>query len=416
MKAAETDVVIIGAGVAGLCSAYHLAKAGRSVRIVDEQHPGFGSSFGNCGLISPSHVLPNTLPGLPWKAFKWMFQKSAPFKVLPQPNMDFMSWMFTFWKNCNIEQVQRCAPGIARILASSRSLFHEMITSEAMAVDYQQNGCIYAYATKEGFDAEASWHPLYAECGVDVQHFDQDGLAAFEPSLKREVLHGGYFFPNDASLRPDLYVKELVRVVTGLGVTISSGVTVQGLEETHTGVSLTTSAGPILAGNAVLAAGSWSPLISRALGFRLPIQPGKGYSVTMGRPERCPAHPMVLKERSVAVTPWPSGFRLGSTMEFVGYDTSLNPARLQALIDGASYFLHTPVGPGEQQPWFGWRPMTTDTLPIIDQAPNFKRLWLATGHSMLGVSMSPGTGRLLTDLLTARSPHIDPAPYRYSRF
>jgi D-amino-acid dehydrogenase len=103
-------------------------------------------------------------------------------------------------------------------------------------------------------------------------------------------------------------------------------------------------------------------------------------------------------------------------MEFVGYDSSLNPARIQALIDGATAFLHTPTGPGERTPWYGWRPMTLDTVPIIDRAPTFKRLWLATGHSMLGVSMSTGTGRLLTELMTGKSPHIDPAPYRYSRF
>jgi D-amino-acid dehydrogenase len=412
----KTDVVIIGAGVAGLCAAYHLVRAGRSVAIVDQQAPGAGSSHGNCGLISPSHVLPNTLPGLPWKAFKWMFQKSAPFKVMPQPNLDFMSWMFNFWKNCSMEQVKIAAPGIAQILASSRQLFHEMISTENMQVDYQQNGCIYAYSTDDGFRAEASWHPIYRECGVDVQTMDGDQLAAFEPSLKPDVLRGGYFFPNDASLRPDLYVNELVRVVTALGVEIRSQVSVQHLEETEQSVQLQTSQGVMHADQVVLAAGSWSPLISKALGFRLPIQPGKGYSLTMGRPEKCPTHPMVLKEKSVAVTPWPSGFRLGSTMEFVGYDTSLNPARLQALIDGASHFLHTPVGPGPREDWFGWRPMTTDTLPIIDQAPNFKRLWLATGHSMLGVSMSTGTGRLLTDLMTGRTAHIDPAPYRYARF
>jgi D-amino-acid dehydrogenase len=103
-------------------------------------------------------------------------------------------------------------------------------------------------------------------------------------------------------------------------------------------------------------------------------------------------------------------------MEFVGYDTSLNPARLQALVDGASYFLHTATGAGPVEPWYGWRPMTTDTLPIIDRAPKFKRLWLATGHSMLGVSMSTGTGKLISDLIIGREPDIDPSPYRYSRF
>jgi D-amino-acid dehydrogenase len=411
----KTDVVIVGAGVAGLCSAYHLAKAGRSVRIVDQAQPGAGSSFGNCGMISPSHVLPNTLPGLPWKAFKWMFQKSAPFRVVPQANMDFVSWMFGFWQRCSAAQVKRTAPAIGAILASSRTLFHEMISSENMQLDYAQDGCIYVYSTPAAFAAEGAWRPVYDECGVQVNIHDAQSLLKLEPALKA-VVHGGYHFPNDATLRPDRYVEELVRVLTAMGVEINSQVTVQHLAEDSSGVTLTTSAGAIVASEAILAAGSWSPLVSKALGFRIPIQPGKGYSITMGRPERCPKHSMVLKEKSVAVTPWSSGFRLGSTMEFVGYDTSLNPTRIQALIDGAAAFLHTPTGPGERTPWYGWRPMTMDTVPIIDRAPKHKKLWLATGHSMLGVSMSTATGKLVAELMTGAKPHIDPDPYRYSRF
>jgi D-amino-acid dehydrogenase len=414
-NSAATDVAIIGAGVAGLCSAYFLAKTGRSVRLIDQAEPGAGSSFGNCGMISPSHVLPNTLPGLPWKAFKWMFQRRAPFRVVPQANLDFMSWMFGFWQRCSREQVERTAPAISAILASSRSLFHELITSENLAVEYQQDGCLYVYATREAFEAEGAWRDVYAANGVQVDIHNADSLLALEPALKPRV-YGGYHFPNDAHLRPDLYVSELVRIVKSLGVQIMSKTTALHLEESASGVRIKTDQGEFKAHDAILAAGSWSPLISKALGFRIPIQPGKGYSLTMDRPEICPKHSMVLKEKSVAVTPWGSGFRLGSTMEFVGYDTSLNPDRLQALVDGAAHFLKQPTGPGERTPWFGWRPMTMDTVPIIDKAPNFKRLWLATGHSMLGVSMSTATGKLVSELITDKTPHIDPAPYRYSRF
>jgi D-amino-acid dehydrogenase len=411
----KTDVAIVGAGVAGLCSAYFLAKAGRSVRVIDQSTPGAGSSFGNCGMISPSHVLPNTLPGLPWKAFKWMFQRRAPFRVVPQANLDFVSWMFGFWQRCTREQVERTAPAISAILASSRSLFHELISTHGLKVEYQQDGCLYVYSTREAFEAEGAWRDIYDACGVQVNAHDGASLVKLEPALK-PVVYGGYHFPDDAHLRPDLYVTELVRLLTEMGVHIQSDTKVMSLAETEQGIALKTDQDTFQAHDAILAAGSWSPLISKALGFRIPIQPGKGYSLTMGRPENCPKHSMVLKEKSVAVTPWSSGFRLGSTMEFVGYDTSLNPDRLQALVDGATHFLHTPTGPGERTPWYGWRPMTMDTVPIIDQAPNFKRLWLATGHSMLGVSMSTATGKLVSELITGEAPHIDPGPYRYDRF
>jgi D-amino-acid dehydrogenase len=415
-ETSKPDVIIIGAGVIGMCAAYYLRKSGRSVLIIDQAEPGSGASFGNCGMISPSHVLPNTLPGLPWKAFKWMFQKSAPFKVVPQFNLEFISWMYGFWRRCSMAQVKATAPALASILASSRTLFHELISQEKLQVDYDQSGCIYVYSTPAAFEQEAQWGSIYRECGVEVRALDAKALATLEPALKQDAIYGGYHFPNDANLRPDYYVVELARRLREMGVQFSTGNAVAHIEDTQTGVRVHTAQGKLDAGRAILAAGSWSPLLSKRLGFRLPIQPGKGYSIAMGRPNRCPIHCMVLKEKSVAVTPWASGYRLGSTMEFVGYDESLNPNRLQALIDGAGAFLHEPTGPGERLPWFGWRPMSVDTVPIIDKAPNFKNLWLATGHSMLGVSMSTGTGKLIAELLSDEKPHINPEPYRYGRF
>jgi D-amino-acid dehydrogenase len=146
------------------------------------------------------------------------------------------------------------------------------------------------------------------------------------------------------------------------------------------------------------------------------MQPGKGYSITYDRPALAPKQPVVLYERSVCVTTWDSGYRLGSTMEFSGYDTSLNRRRLDALERGAREYLHEPVGPVKREEWFGWRPMTFDDLPIIGAVPGHRHLWLATGHGMLGVSMSTGTAQLVADLVCARTPRIDPLPYSPQRF
>jgi D-amino-acid dehydrogenase len=163
-------------------------------------------------------------------------------------------------------------------------------------------------------------------------------------------------------------------------------------------------------------AGPWSPQVLRLLGLSLPIQPGKGYSITTARPAIAPKHPLVLKERSVCVTAWDSGFRLGSTMEFAGYDASLNRRRLEAIERAARDYLHEPLGPGPREEWYGWRPMTWDDLPLLGRAPAWSNVWIAAGHGMMGVSMSAVTGRLLADLLTGRSPVLDPAPYRPDRF
>jgi D-amino-acid dehydrogenase len=154
----------------------------------------------------------------------------------------------------------------------------------------------------------------------------------------------------------------------------------------------------------------------RELNLDLPVQPGKGYSITYTRPTLAPKRPIVLKERSVCVTTWGSGYRLGSTMEFAGYDDRLNRRRLDALERGAGEYLHEPTGPLKIEEWYGWRPMTWDDLPILGAVPNYKNAWLATGHGMLGVSMSTVTGHLLADLVCRRAPIIDPAPYSISRF
>jgi D-amino-acid dehydrogenase len=177
-----------------------------------------------------------------------------------------------------------------------------------------------------------------------------------------------------------------------------------------------TSRGEFAADAFVVATGAWTPLLNRELGCRIPIQPGKGYSITMPRPARCPAVPLIFEEHRVAVTPMRSGYRLGSTMEFAGYDTTLNRDRLALLRDGATHYLHEPAAEPVVEEWFGWRPMTPDGLPIIDRSPAMANVMIAAGHNMLGLSMAPATGRLVAELLGTRLTHLNSAPYSLKRF
>ena len=155
---------------------------------------------------------------------------------------------------------------------------------------------------------------------------------------------------------------------------------------------------------------------SSSSGCKVPIQPGKGYSLTMPRPAVCPRIPLIFPETRVAVTPFQSGYRLGSTMEFAGYDDSLRPERLQLLKDGAAGYLQEPYCEPVLEKWFGWRPMTYDSLPIIDRSPTYENVYIAAGHNMLGLSMAPATGKLVAELAGGAAPHVDPTPYRLSRF
>ena len=180
--------------------------------------------------------------------------------------------------------------------------------------------------------------------------------------------------------------------------------------------SVQTSQGPLAADAFVFATGAWTPQLNDQLGCQVPIQPGKGYSITMPRPRKCPQFPLAFEEHRVAVSPMESGYRLGSMMEFAGYDTSLDRRRLALLTDAARVYLHEPYTLPVVEEWYGWRPMTPDSVPIIDRSPKFANVWLAAGHNMLGVSMSPATGKLVAELLNGEQPHVDPAPYSLRRF
>ena len=166
----------------------------------------------------------------------------------------------------------------------------------------------------------------------------------------------------------------------------------------------------------VVAAGAWTPLLNRQLGCRVPIQPGKGYSMTMPRPAVCPKIPLIFPETRVAVTPFQSGYRLGSTMEFAGYDDSIRPERLQLLKDGSADYLHEPYCEPVLEEWFGWRPMTYDSLPIIDRSPTYENVYIAAGHNMLGLSMATATGKLIAELAGGQRPTSTRARIVSSRF
>ncbi|HEX5755809.1 MAG TPA: FAD-dependent oxidoreductase, partial [Arenimonas sp.] len=252
--------------------------------------------------------------------------------------------------------------------------------------------------------------------GIAGRVIGESELLVDEPALLPGHA-GAIHFPGDAHLRPDRYCDELARCVRAAGGVIEEGVAVQGFRnEAGRIVDVATSDGPRRARDVLLALGPWSPQIARELGLRLPIQPGKGYSITYDRPQRAPRRPLVLRDRSVCVTAWGSGYRLGSTMEFSGFDDALTRVRLDALERGARESLVEPLGPVKREEWFGWRPMSVDDLPLLGRSPRHDNLWLATGHGMLGITLSAATGRLLADLLTGSELPIDPRPFDPSRF
>src|SRR5690606_38918433 len=412
----DADVLILVGGVIGLACAHYLQAEGRSVRVIDQGKVGAAASHGNCGTLTPSHAAPLAAPGMLGQALRWMLRPSAPLYIRPRWDPALWRWLVRVAGRCNLRHWH--ATGLAKgaLLKYSRALVEDLVYGQGLDCGFEAGGLHYVFRRRRQLERQARELGLLAELGIEASLMDAAALAIDEPALK-EGMAGSIFFPGDAQLQPDRYTAELARVIREDGGAIEEGVCVTGIVRGRHGIeSVQTSEGERRASQVVMALGAWSPLFASMLGLKIPIQPGKGYSVTYERPAAVPRRALVLKERSVCVTAWADGYRLGSTMEFAGYDQRLNRTRLDALERGAREYLRDPVGPSKREQWCGWRPMTWDDLPLIGRAPGHTNLWLATGHGMMGMGMSAGTGRLLAELMAGRAPARDPAPYAPARF
>jgi D-amino-acid dehydrogenase len=410
----------VGGGVIGLACGLALARADRNVRVLDAAEIGCGASHGNCGTITPSHAMPLAAPGTIGRALRWMLTPDAPLYLRPRIDPSLWAWLLRFAGRCNQRDWLATAAAKARLLQASREALPEWIARHALDCQFVAGGTEHVFRDRAALDSFGEELHALEEFGIASAHIDAATCLREEPALREGVV-GAVRFPGDASLRPDRYVAELARALREAGGDIVEHCEVVGMSQDRDGLCLSTTNGDVRAKDVLVATGAWSPRLALALSPALKVlgramQPGKGYSITYERPTIAPRRPLVLHERSVCVTTWPDGYRLGSTMEFSGYDATLNRRRLDALERGAREYLREPIGPAKREEWFGWRPMTYDDLPIIGRVPGQAPLWVATGHGMLGVSMSAITAELVADLVTGRAPRIDPVPYRIERF
>jgi D-amino-acid dehydrogenase len=409
------DVLVIGAGAIGLATALALVEAGRGVRVLEAGGVGAATSYGNCGTITPSHAPPLAAPGLPLQALRWMLTPDAPLYVPPRMDPALWRWFARFAGRCNKRDWWSSSRARAALLNDSRTRLEDWIARYALDCEFHADGLDYVFRDARNFERYARECESLAQLGVRAQCIDGASYASQDPAF-RDGLAGAIHFPDDGHLRPDRYTAELARALRERGGVIEEQCRVDGVQPERNGVRVQAGGITRYTRDVVIATGPWSPQLASQLGLRLPIQAGKGYSITYSRPTLAPRRPVVLKDRWVFVTPWAQGLRIGSTMEFSGYDTQLNATRLAALERAAGEYLHEPAGAQVQERWYGWRPMTWDDLPVLGRSPRHRRVWLAAGHGMLGISMSSASGQLMADLMTGQSPAIDPHPYRVERF
>lgn len=398
----RADVLVVGGGVIGLTCAWRLLLAGRSVHLIEAERIGAGASSGNCGLITPSHALPLTRPKMVRQALRSMFKQDAPLRVAPRFDLGFLGWGIRFAARCSKVGMLDAMRGRGVLLERSRDLYYSW-TQGGLDCEWDAGGVFEVFLTEKAMAHSREAARILDEQGIESFELDGEAMRKREPALLEAVI-GGREFPRDAELRPEALLESLAAKVREAGGTIEEGVKVEAVEE---GAAVT-SRGRREAGQVVVATGALAPKLLP----RLMIQPGKGYSITMERPEICPEVPLLLAEANMAVTPWASGLRLGGTMEFAGYDDSHNSARVEALRRGASEYL-TSIDGAHPEEWWGWRPMTPDELPILDKV---KGVIVAVGHGMMGVSMAPATAEVVVSLAGAGPCDIDLKPFRADRF
>jgi D-amino-acid dehydrogenase len=411
------SVLVVGAGIIGIACAHYLSRAGFKVTVIDQGTIASACSYGNCGYICPSHILPLTEPGAVRKAIASFFTPQAAFRVKPRWSPAFWNWMWQFARRCNHRQLLTAGAHLKSLLDASMTEFQQLMTEQSLDCEWQESGLLYVLQSASGMREFAkSERLLNQHFGVEARRLSGEELPEFDPALKTG-LAGAFHFEGDAFLRPDRLAVNWAEKLKEAGVTFIENCSMQSLEKTATNVSLLeTSCGTLRADHFVIAAGAWSTKLAKHFGCRIPIEPGKGYSVTMQRPDSCPRYPMLLLEHHVGVTPFDEGYRLGSMMEFAGFDASIPDRRIQQLRDSATPYLVEPYTDTVQETWYGWRPMTWDSLPIIGRVPRLENAYLATGHNMLGVSLAAVTGRLIAEIVQRQTPHIDITACSPARF
>ena len=414
----NAPVIIVGGGVIGAMSAYYLQRSGRQVTIIDQGSFAGACSQGNCGYISPSHVRPLAVPGALSSTLWTLLERNSPLKVKPSYLLKNMSWFMRFARQCNETDMNHNSAGIHTLLQASKTLYEKLVTEESIQCEWDSHGLLFVYHTQKGFEHHAKINQILAdEYGVGAERWDRETLLQKEPTLNPDAVSGAYRHECDAQVRPETLLRGMRQVLERCGVKIIEQCTFDGFaHENGTVKGIRTSRGEMDASAVVLAMGAWTPKHNAELGAKVPIVPGKGYSVTMPRPEQCPTYPMLFEEHRVAISPFASGLRIGSTMQFAGYDTSTDPKRLEILYNAAKLYLPTVNTKTVQQEWWGWRPMVPDGKPIIDRTPRFKNVVVAAGHGMLGLSMGTGTGRLVSELVNEEAPTIDAKHYALGRF
>jgi D-amino-acid dehydrogenase len=413
----ETETLIIGGGVIGVCSALYLTRQGKRVTLVEKQDICAGASHGNACWIAVAHAIPTAAPGVMGQGLKWMLDAGSPFHIKFRFSFSLARWLWHFRSAATHDKMMLGAAIMLDLNRKSLALYKDL-DAKGLDFDFLQQGLLHVHLSETSRKAGKATLDLLNAMGIEGQLLDRDGLQALEPRL-REGIESGIYYPEPAHMRSDKFVKAVARQAAAQGATILTGTAVTGFETGNGRITaVRTNNGDYKADEIVLAAGAWSSQMAKQLGERLLMEPAKGYSVTARRPspDYGPSLPLAVDDYKLAITPLGDDFRFSSTLELAGFDLSINEKRLAANRQGLQRVL-----PGLEQievkeTWSGYRPLSADSLPIIGRSTKIGNLIYATGHGMLGMTLGPITGKIVSQIVTGQKPDVNLEPLRPDRF
>ena len=389
-------MVVVGGGVVGLSTALECARRGHSVVVLERNgERRDGCSYGNTGMVVPSHYLPLAAPGQVALALKWMWNPASPFYVKPRLSTELACWGLEFWRAATPERARRAAPLLVRLQLESARLY-KALAAEADDFTFKNSGVLILCRDLHNFEEEARAAIELRALGLTAEVLDRKATAAREPGIQMDVA-GSVYVAQDCNLDPSRLMDSLQRRCAAAGVEFRWQTNVGGWRIEGGRVR----AAGIEADEFVLCAGVWTDGLGRELGLRLPMQAGKGYSLTLAKPARSPKSCALLTEARVAVSPMNGKLRFGGTMELAGIDESINPIRVRGIIDAAKRYYpeFTDQDFSGIEPWRGLRPCTPDGLPYVGRTSRAQNLVVAAGHAMQGISLGQITAKLAADAI-----------------
>lgn len=412
----HSNVLVVGGGVIGVCTAYSLAQRGIGVRLVERGEICSGCSHGNAGWLFPSHSMPLPAPGVIGHALDWLTDPGSPLFIKPRPSAELVRWLWQFRAACTREAMLRTYRLRRELSLASLELYTRLAALPGLEFGFAQRGLLLAFRTEAGLEEAQAELAILEKLGGRGELLDPAGLHERVPLLDSR-LPGGVYLPDDAHITPGDFVRGLAREAQQGGAWLHTGTEVLEIERRRDRATrVSTTRGDFTCDELVLAAGAWTPELGRALGLRLPLQPAKGYSITVERPQEFGRNPVILGEARVGVTPMGDWLRFAGTLELAGLDLHVRQRRVDAIRRAVHAYLPELPDTPLVEIWRGLRPLTPDDLPIIGRPARISGLVLATGHGMKGMSQGPITGELVAQLLSGEPSAFDLSPFSPDRF